>query len=131
MTSASDGQVRALLRQAFDWARDGDTSSLRSLLELGCQPNLTNDKGDTLLILAAYHQHVEVVALLLAAGADLDRANDNGQTALASAVFRQNEDIVQRLLDAGADPDAGARSARDIADFFGLPNMTIMLNMAR
>ena len=93
--------------------------------------NLTNDKGDTLLILAAYHGHEETVAALLDRGADHSRANDRGQTALAAAVFRQSTDIVRRLLAAGADPDAGGPSARATAIFFELPEMAGLLDAPR
>ena len=75
-------------------------------------------EGDTLLILAAYHQHEDTVAALLEAGADPDRVNDNGQTALLSAVFRGHEGIVRRLLAAGASQTAGAHSATDFATVF-------------
>jgi uncharacterized protein len=93
--------------------------------------NLTNDKGDTLLILAAYHGHPETVAALLERGADAGRANDRGQTALAAAVFKQSEETVRTLLAAGADPDAGGPTARETAAFFDLPVMTALLDDAR
>ncbi len=97
-------------------------------LDAGVPANLTNDKGDTLLILAAYHGQSDTVGALLARGADHTRANDRGQTALAAAVFRQSTEIVRRLLDAGADPDAGGPSARATAQFFELPAMTELLD---
>ena len=100
-------------------------------LDAGVPVNLTNDKGDTLLILAAYHGHDETVAALLDRGADHSRANDRGQTALAAAVFRQSTDIVRRLLAAGADPDAGGPSARATAIFFELPEMVGLLDAPR
>ena len=90
--------------------------------------NLTNDKGDTLLILAAYHQHPDTVAALLERGADHGRVNDRGQTALAAAVFRQSEEVVRALLAAGADADAGGPSARDTAAFFELPAMAALID---
>jgi ankyrin repeat protein len=90
--------------------------------------NLTNDKGDTLLILAAYHGHPEAVGALLVRGADHSRANDRGQTALAAAVFKQSTETVTRLLEAGADPDAGGPSARATAQFFDLPAMVELLD---
>ena len=61
--------------------------------------------------------------MLLERDADPDRVNDRGQTALGAAVFRRSAESVTLLLDHGADPDAGARSAVDIARFFGLDDM--------
>jgi ankyrin repeat protein len=123
-----DPGVIELARRVFDLARGGATAELVEYLDAGVPVNLTNDKGDTLLILAAYHGHPETVGALLDRGADHGRANDRGQTPLAAAVFRQSADTVTRLLDAGADPDAGGPSARATAVFFELPAMTELLD---
>jgi len=122
-----DPGVVELAGRVFDLARGGHTDELVSYLDAGVPVNLTNDKGDTLLILAAYHGHPGTVAALLERRADHSRANDRGQTALVAAVFRQSVETVQHLLDAGADPDAGAPSARATAAFFDLSEMTDLL----
>jgi ankyrin repeat protein len=122
-----DAGVIELAGRVFDLARGGHTEELVAYVDAGVPVNLTNDKGDTLLILAAYHQHPATVAALLARGADHSRVNDRGQTALAAAVFRQSAEAVRHLLDAGADPDAGDPSARATAAFFDLPAMTDLL----
>jgi len=126
-----DPAVIELAGRVFDLARAGATAELIGYVDAGVPANLTNDKGDTLLILAAYHSHAETVAALLARGADPGRVNDKGQTALAAAVFRQSAEAVRQLLDAGADPDAGGQSARLTAQFFDLPAMTELLDAAR
>ena len=123
-----DPGVIELAGRVFDLARGGSTEDLAAYVDAGVPVNLTNDKGDTLLILAAYHGHPETVAALLDRGADHSRANDRGQTALAAAVFRQSTETVTRLLSAGADPDAGGPSARATATFFDLPAMTELLD---
>ena len=122
-----DPGVIELAGRVFDLARAGATADLVAYVDAGVPVDLTNDKGDTLLVLAAYHGHPETVAALLDRGADHSRANDRGQTALAAAVFRQSVDAVRRLLAAGADPDAGGPSARATAAFFDLPAMTRLL----
>src|SRR4051812_3695646 len=106
-----DPGVIELAREVFDLARGGMTEELGEYVDAGVPVNLTNDKGDTLLILAAYHGHPATVAALLARGADHGRANDRGQTALAAAVFKQSAETVEHLLEAGADPDAGGPGA--------------------
>lgn len=123
-----DPGVVALAGRVFDLARGGHTQELAEYLDAGVPVNLTNDKGDTLLILAAYHGHAETVGALLDRGADHSRANDRGQTALAAAVFKQSTGTVTRLLEAGADPDAGGPSARATAVFFELPAMVELLD---
>jgi uncharacterized protein len=126
-----DPGVIELAGRVFDLARGGHTEELVAYVDAGVPVNLTNDKGDTLLILAAYHGHPETVGALLDRGADHSRANDRGQTALAAAVFRRSADTVGRLLAAGADPDAGGPSARATAQFFELPEMTGLLDAPR
>ncbi len=126
-----DPGVVELAGRVFDLARGGHTDELAGYVDAGVPVNLTNDKGDTLLILAAYHGHPETVGALLDRGADHSRANDRGQTALAAAVFRQSADTVSRLIDAGADPDAGGPSARATAIFFELPAMVELLDRPR
>jgi hypothetical protein len=127
MPEELDAETIAFAHRMFDLARSGSTEALAGQLAAGLPANLTNDKGDTLLILAAYHNHPLTVAALLEHGADPARVNDRGQTALAAAVFRKNADSVRTLLAAGADPANGSPSALETAAFFDLPEMTALL----
>ncbi len=115
------------LNSVFDIVRQNKPLALQSLLDQGVPANLTNAQGDSLLILAAYHEHVQLLELLLAAGADVNAINDRGQTALVCAVFKNNPDIVKLLLAAGADKQLGNQSALQVADFFGLEQMKELL----
>ena len=126
-----DPEVIELAGRVFDLARGGATEELAAYLDAGVPANLTNNKGDTLLVLAAYHGHPDTVALLLAHAADHSRINDRGQSPLAAAVFKQSAESVAHLLAAGADPDAGQPSARATAAFFDLPEMTALLERSR
>ena len=128
MSEPIDPGVIALAAKVFDLAREGDTEQLTAYLDAGVPANLTNDKGDTLLVLAAYRGHTDTVAALLERGADHSRINDRGQSPLAAAVFKQSAGAVRALLAAGADPDAGSPSARSTAQFFDLPEMSALLS---
>lgn len=75
-----DPELIELATKVFDLARSGDAATLTAYLEAGVPANLTNDRGDTLLMLAAYHGHLEAVSALLDHGADPNRPNDKGQT---------------------------------------------------
>ena len=127
MTSDLTPDELAFLHSAFDLARNGETAQLAEYVDAGLPVDLTNSSGDTLLILAAYHRHGELVAALLERGADHARVNDRGQTALAAAVFRQDQPVVRTLLCAGADPELGPKSAVEVARFFDLPAMLGLL----
>ncbi len=113
-----DDETLAGAHRMFDLAREGLTGELMANVEGGLPVNLTNDKGDTLLLLAAYYAHPHTVSALVKAGAELDRANDRGQTALAAAAFRGDVSSATTLLAAGADPLAGDPNAVETARFF-------------
>ncbi|MFJ9177131.1 ankyrin repeat domain-containing protein [Streptomyces sp. NPDC102360] len=119
MSEAPDPEVVELATKIFDLARRGETEALVGYVDAGVPANLTNDRGDTLVMLAAYHGHAEAVRALLGRGADANRANDKGQTPLAGAVFKGADDVIGALLEGGADPAAGTPSAVDTARMFG------------
>ncbi|WP_029149968.1 ankyrin repeat domain-containing protein [Microbacterium indicum] len=118
MPESMPDDVVEFANRLFDLARAGD-ESLLAYLDQGVDADLTDAKGDTLLMLAAYNGHAALVAGLLAAGADPNRLNDRGQSPVAGAVFKGAEDVVAALVAAGADLDAGAPSARATAQMFG------------
>ncbi|MGR6969152.1 ankyrin repeat domain-containing protein [Streptomyces cynarae] len=119
MSEAPDPEVVELATKIFDLARRGETEALAAYVDAGVPANLTNDRGDTLVMLAAYHGHADAVRALLERGAEADRANDRGQTPLAGAVFKGEAEVIRALLDGGADPAAGTPSAVDTAKMFG------------
>jgi ankyrin repeat protein len=127
MAGDIDQDVLDFAHRMFDLAREGVTADLTAFVDEGVPVNLTNDKGDSLLILAAYHGHAETVRALLDRGADTGLVNVRGQTALGAAVFRQSAETVTALLDAGADPGAGGPSATEVAHFFALVDMVALL----
>lgn len=88
MSETPDPEVVELATKVFDLARSGESDALAAYVDAGVPANLTNDRGDSLLMLAAYHGHASAVAALAGRGADPDRANDRGQTPLAGAVFK-------------------------------------------
>ncbi|BCL32047.1 ankyrin repeat domain-containing protein [Streptomyces aurantiacus] len=118
MGEAPDPEVVELATKIFDLARQGQTEALVAYVDAGVPANLTNDRGDSLVMLAAYHGHADAVSALLARGAEADRINDRGQTPLAGAVFKGEDAVIRVLLDAGADPSAGTPSAVETARMF-------------
>ncbi|MDQ0785850.1 ankyrin repeat domain-containing protein [Streptomyces sp. B3I8] len=119
MSEAPDPEVVELATRIFDLARRGRTEELVDYVDAGVPADLTNDRGDSLVMLAAYHGHAGAVRALLERGAEADRVNDRGQTPLAGAVFKNEREVIEVLLAAGADPTAGTPSAADTARMFG------------
>lgn len=125
--SEPPADVAELAGRVFDMARRGDADTLAAYVDAGVPVNLTNDAGDTLLMLAAYHGHAPAVGALIARGADVDRVNDRGQAPLAGAVFKGEDDVVRALVEAGADPLGGHPSAVDTARMFGRDDLLAVL----
>ncbi|KAL7424747.1 hypothetical protein Q5752_000431 [Cryptotrichosporon argae] len=120
-------EALALASQLFDFARQGFTDFLSPYLTRGISPDLTNANGDTLLMLAAYHNRLSTVRMLVAAGADVNAVNGKGQSILAGAVFKGWADVVRTLVEAGADPRAGQPSPVDCAVMFKRPDLLAIL----
>ena len=124
MTEVPDGSDPvALANWLFDLARQGDAARLAAYVDAGAPVDLTDAEGNTLLMLAAYHDQPGTVAALVERGADVEAQNRRGQSPLAGAVFKQADEVVRVLLEAGADPDAGTPTARQTAQMFGRPEL--------
>nr|POE86993.1 putative ankyrin repeat protein [Quercus suber] len=107
-----------LATKLFDFAREGRTADLAQYITAGIPVNLTNHKGDTLLMLAAYHGRDETLHMLVERGADVNSLNDRGQSPIAGAVFKGHDGVVRILVDGGADIRAGQPNAVDSAKMF-------------
>ncbi|KAM4057917.1 ankyrin repeats (3 copies) domain-containing protein [Hirsutella rhossiliensis] len=117
-SSSLSPEVLALAARMYDAARRGDLPVFQQALPAGLPPNMRNEKGDTLLMLAAYHGHADLVRLLMEHGADPNRLNDRGQSPLAGAVFKNEEAVIEALLEGGADPEHGSPSALQCVETF-------------
>lgn len=125
--SQPDDDVIEFATKLFGLAREGDAEQLAAYVDAGVDPNLSNHKGDSLMMLAAYHGHAATVSALVARGADPDRANDRGQTPLAGAVFKDEPDVITALVAGGADPEAGQPSAVATAQMFERADLLALL----
>jgi catalase len=103
---------------------DNDFVQASDLYRLMC-----NEKGDTLVMLAAYHGQAETVRLLAQAGADLERPNDRGQTPLAGAAFKGDAAVTQALLDGGAQVDGADTQGRTPLMYAAMFNRADVLSL--
>lgn len=110
--------VREFAAKLFDFARNGNPTLLQ-YVDQGVDVNLANQDGNSLLMLAAYSGHGELVRGLVERGADVDKLNARGQSPLAGVIFKKEDAIVDLLLGAGADPRAGHPDAIATAEMFG------------
>ncbi len=84
----------------------GNAEQIRSLLRAGANVNASDSKGDTPLIIAAFHGLSETVDILLEQGADLNAKNRIGNTALMEAAAMNRTETVRLLLARGADENS-------------------------
>jgi hypothetical protein len=81
----------------------GDTSKIETLLAEGANKEISDEDGDTPLMIAALKGHIAAVRALLMNGAKADAKNKSGDTALIYAAGVGNKEIVLALLNHGAD----------------------------
>jgi ankyrin repeat protein len=114
----SPDETARVVELALHFAREGMTEELAGFLDHGLPADVSDENGNTPLMLAAYHGHADTVRMLVDRGADVDRRNHRDQSPVAGAVFQGAADVVRVLVEAGADLDAGAPSARETAAMF-------------
>lgn len=97
--------------ELFDAVLAGDPATACALLQGGVDCNGRNGEGVTALMLAAGAGDLEMVRLLVGAGASVDATDLQGWSALTKAVCnpvlnRGFPEVVQTLIGAGADIEA-------------------------
>ncbi len=96
----------------------GDDVGAKMLLAAGADPNGVKDYRELVKIYpvepswpinaACWGGHIDIVQLLLDAGAKIDQRESEGYTPLIIAAMNNRPDIVELLLKAGADPSDGS-----------------------
>ena len=87
LLSFGSGSLKQRNDFSFAVAR-GRTSEVQRMLQIPQDPNLADEVGETPLLVATKHGHVEVALLLLEAGADVNLPNRRGWTALTPLICR-------------------------------------------
>ena len=77
--------------------------AIKSLIIEGTDLNVTNDEGETALILVSSFGLLEIIMHLIKAGDDIDIADKSHSTALLSASKYGHIEVVEHLINAGAD----------------------------
>ena len=78
----------------------GNAQQVRQILAMGIDPDLAGEVDITPLMLASRQGNLELVDLLLAAGADMTRTTADGRTARDFAIRKHHAAIIQRLTPA-------------------------------
>jgi len=85
-------------------SREGRVEKVTEIL---AQPRvnteLTDENGETALIAACNHGHIEIVDALLQCGCNINATTDTGSTALMAAANFNDVEVIETLIRAGAD----------------------------
>jgi ankyrin repeat protein len=86
--------------------RHNDVAGLEKLIAGGADVNELESNGDAPLVMAAYLGHADIVARLLAAGADVTAVDPSMRaTALHAAAYAGRTDAARLLIEGGVDID--------------------------
>ena len=100
-----------LAQQLYEFSRIGVKSIVSDILKYGVPPDMHKDPktGRTALLEAVEQQHVDIVVMLLRAGANVNQADNDGVTPLMLAAYVSNAQLVNMLLKAGAKVNIACR----------------------
>ena len=89
-------------------ARKNDSATVRELLAAQPRPDVNQRTADgtTALQWAVYHNDVDLVEQLIAAGADVKTKNDYGASPMSEAAVVGNPQVIRKLLASGADAES-------------------------
>lgn len=107
------------------YSEEREAKSLSLLLDAGAEPNQPDDDGWSPLMVAAANGRLQLVKLLVDAGANVNRrakarSTLDGMTALMAASHHGHSQVVQYLLEAGAKPDLKSSKGLDAATIAAL-----------
>ncbi|MGC1182729.1 ankyrin repeat domain-containing protein, partial [Legionella sp.] len=83
--------------------KNKDISQLKSFINKGVNPNLTNDYGKTVLYEAASDGNTDMAQCLVGHGADVNAKDNYGITALHRDAYANKWDIIRLLVEKGVD----------------------------
>ncbi len=121
-------------QQMLEASYSGDTATVAELLELDRQladlAERSNDRYSVLHI-ASKLGYVEIVELLLVAGASVDRYSHHGEVPLMVAAQMGHLEVAKILIAAGADSTLTENGGHTILDAAMLSNNPEMISLIR
>jgi ankyrin repeat protein len=103
--------VSGVYDEILDAAERGDSAAVVGLLQRGMDVNTVDREGNTLLMISARTENMELMKFLLGNGAAINRRNRFGDTALLLAAIKGSVAGVDLLHKSGAQLEPGGWSA--------------------
>jgi uncharacterized protein len=95
----ADSSYEKLIRAV----EEGEIDTVRMLLGRGMDPNTTDPRGYSILMIAARNGNEKIVSMLISSRANVGRRSPAGDTALLMACLKGNVATVRSLLDGGGE----------------------------
>ena len=99
-------------------AYEGDFELVGLLISREIDPNVTNEHGDTALMLAAENGFDHIVEFLLDHGCNINAKDNDGDTALDIARYHECHSTVKILLDRGGNGTDGPSAKERMMNAF-------------
>lgn len=117
-------------KTAFDWVKEGNMTTLKSLLEVGGDRDLNeqDDDGMTMLHWASDRGHSDIIEILLARGANINAQDNMKQTALHYACSCNHVEAVRLLVSRNADTQLEDEDGLRPADCSSDPEIKRLIN---
>jgi len=104
----------------FAASTGGTRETVSYLLDQRCDPNVANDRGETVLFDAARHRRLDIVTLLLERGSSTVHRSATTQTPIFCATGRGCAPLLAMLLDSGGGATASDTDNEGRTALFGL-----------
>ena len=88
-----------MTKQLIDYVRNGDTESVKRLIDDGSDINTKHEYGRTPLHIAISDGRVDVAHLLIDSGADINMLSDDNTDPLNLAAWYGLDSIVKKLIE--------------------------------
>lgn len=109
---AKENEEKSSCDKIFELIQQNDVDAVKKLIKqdksvIDCENRVKSSP----MSFAAYHNHIEIVEMLLKAKADVNHANSYGNTPLFYAALNGNIDLAKKMIKAGA--NINHKSLRD------------------
>ena len=81
-------------------------NTVRLLLDVGINPNIRDEEGQTPLMIASHRNQIDIARMLIEKGADVNVQNKSDHTPLMFASVYGHTEVARMLIENGADVNA-------------------------